>query len=56
MNIGSMRHKIEIQVYADVENEVGETTKTWTTYKKIWSEKKKIKNSNTFEGGKEGIE
>ncbi len=56
MRSGAMRHRIEIQVYSYVENEVGEMTKTWITYKKLWAEKKKIKNSNTFEGDKEGIE
>lgn len=39
MRAGSMRHRIEIQVYLDIENEVGEMTKGWATYKKLWAEK-----------------
>lgn len=39
MNAGSMRHRIEIQAYSDVENEVGEMIKEWTTYKQLWAEK-----------------
>ncbi len=56
MRSGAMRHRIEIQVYSDMENEVGEITKTWTTYKKLWSEKKQLRGSNTETRGKEGIE
>ena len=56
MDAGSMRHRIEIQVYSDIENEVGEMTKGWSTYKKLWAEKKQLRGSNTFEGNKEGIE
>ena len=56
MNAGSMRHRIEIQAYSDVENEVGEMIKEWTTYKQLWAEKKQLRGSNTFEGNKEGIE
>lgn len=56
MNIGSMRHRIEIQIYSDVENEVGEITKQWTTYKKLWAEKKQLRSSNTNDSDKEGIE
>lgn len=56
MNPGTMRHRIEIQVYSDIENEVGEITKSWITYKKLWAGKKQIRGSNTNEGNKEGIE
>ena len=56
MNAGSMRHRIEIQAYSDVENEVGEMINEWTTYKQLWAEKKQLRGSNTFEGNKEGIE
>lgn len=51
-----MRHRIEIQVYSDIENEVGEMTKGWSTYKKLWAEKKQLRGSNTSFGDKEGIE
>lgn len=56
LDLGKMKHRIEIQVYSDVENEVGEITKAWTTYKKLWSEKTQLKSSNTYSIGKEGIE
>ena len=56
MNIGKMRHRIEIQRYSDIENEVGELTKGWSTYKYLWAEKKQLRGSNSFEGNKEGIE
>lgn len=56
MDTGAMKHKIEIQVFADVENEAGEITKAWTTYRKIWASKKQLRGSNTNEGDKEGIE
>ena len=56
MRAGSMRHRIEIQVYSDIENEVGEMTKDWSTYIYLWSEKKQLRGSNTYEDNKEGIE
>lgn len=56
MDVGKMRHKIEIQVYSYVENEVGEMTKKWITHKKMWSEKKQLRGSNTETLDKEGIE
>ena len=56
MNVGKMRHRIEIQVYSDIENEVGEMTKDWSTYINLWAEKKQLRVSNTYEGNKEGIE
>ena len=56
MKIGKMRHRIEIQKYSNIENEVGEIIKEWVTYKKIWSEKKQLRGNNTFEVNKEGIE
>lgn len=56
MKVGKMRHRIEIQEYLNIENEIGETVKEWVTYKKLWAEKKQLRGSNTFEGDKEGIE
>ncbi len=56
MRSGAMRHRIEIQIYSDVENEVGEMTKSWTNYKKLWAEKKQLRVNNTESKGKEGIE
>ena len=56
MKTGSMRHRIEIQVYSDTENEVGEMTKDWATYINLWAEKKQLRGSNTYEDNKEGIE
>lgn len=56
MNIGEMKHKIEIQTYSEVENEVGETIKKWIKYKRLWAGKKQLRASNTFDGNKEGIE
>ncbi|MBP3929623.1 MAG: phage head closure protein [Peptostreptococcaceae bacterium] len=56
MKIGSMRHRIEIQIYSNSENEVGENIKSWVKYKTLWSEKTQLRGSNTYEGDKEGIE
>ena len=56
LNLGKMRHRIEIQEYSNVENEVGEITKAWITYKKLWSEKTQIKAANPFIKDKEGLE
>lgn len=56
MRIGSMRHRIEIQIYSNSENEVGENIKSWVKYKTLWAEKTQLRGSNTYEGDKEGIE
>lgn len=56
MKIGKMRHKIEIQVYSDIENEVGESTKQWITYKKVWAEKKQLRGNNSYNDEKESLE
>ncbi|KLU66753.1 phage head-tail joining protein [Desulfosporosinus acididurans] len=40
---GELRHKIEVQKYVRVKNEVGEETKEWQLYKKIWA---KFANAN----------
>lgn len=56
MNVGKMRHRIEIQVYSDFENELGEMTKQWITYKTLWAEKKQLRGNNSLDADKEGIE
>lgn len=56
MNVGKMRHRIEIQTYSNTKNEIGELTKGWVTYKTLWAEKKQLRGSNTTTGDKEGIE
>lgn len=43
IEIGKMRHRIEIQHFSKAENECGETINEWTTYKKLWSSKKQLK-------------
>lgn len=37
MNPGELRNKIDIQNYAEVENEAGEKTKQWQSYVKVWA-------------------
>ena len=56
MNVGKMRHRIEIQTYSNTKNEIGELTKSWTTYKTLWAEKKQLRGYNTTIEDKEGIE
>lgn len=56
LNIGKMKHRIEIQHYTDTENEIGELTKGWVKYASLWAEKKQLKGTNTFNANKEGIE
>ena len=56
LDLGKMRHRIEIQHLADGENEVGETIKVWTKYKKLWAEKKQLKGENPIYSDKEGIQ
>lgn len=51
-----LNHKIEIQSYEAIENEVGEIIKKWITYKKVWAEKIRLSASNEYSDGKEGIE
>lgn len=37
MNPGQLRNRIDIQNYIRVENEVGEETKQWQSYVKVWA-------------------
>ena len=46
LDIGKMRHRIEIQNLNETENEVGETTKSWSTYRYLWAERKQLKALN----------
>ncbi len=55
LDIGKMRHRIEIQYLTDGENEIGETIKVWTMHKKVWSERKQLKGENPIHQDKEGI-
>ncbi len=33
MNVGKLTQRIEIQIYGEIENDIGEITKGWSTYK-----------------------
>lgn len=35
MNVGKLTQRIEIQIYGEIENDIGEITKGWSTYKKL---------------------
>lgn len=56
MNVGKMRHRIEIQTYSSMKNEVGEVIRVWVKYKTLWAEKKQLRGFTTTTIGKEGIE
>ena len=56
LDIGKMRHRIEIQHLTDGENEIGEIVKVWTKYKKLWAEKKQLKGENPTYQDKVGIQ
>ncbi len=56
MKIGKLNKKIQVQIYTDVQNKMGEWTKDWVNYKKIWASKLLLRNSNSRVLGKENIE
>lgn len=56
LDLGKMRHRIEIQYITDGENEAGETIKVWSTYKKLWAERKQLKGENPTNLDKEGLQ
>ena len=37
MNIGKLRHQIELQSYTTTADDVGHPVKTWSTYTTIWA-------------------
>lgn len=37
MNIGKLRHKIELQSYTTTADDVGHPVKTWTTHSTVWA-------------------
>lgn len=37
MQIGKLRHYVDLQSSSDVPNEVGEREKTWTTFASVWA-------------------
>lgn len=51
-----LNNRIEIQSYEEVENEAGEIIKQWKTYKKLWSQKLRLRGSNSYTDNKEEIE
>lgn len=38
MNIGSLRHRIDLQSPTDYIDEFGSPVRTWTTYRTIWAQ------------------
>lgn len=37
MRAGKLRHKVTIQQATDSQNSIGEVTKTWSTFAKVWA-------------------
>lgn len=56
MDIGKLTQRIDIQIYGEIENDIGEVTKGWSTYKKLWANKSLLRNSNNYVLDKENIE
>ena len=48
MDIGKLTQRIDIQIYGEIENDRGEVTKGWATYKKLWANKSLLRNSNSI--------
>ena len=56
LKTSDLKHKIEVQVFGDSENEAGESIKTWKIYKRLWADKKQLKGITTYYEDKEGLE
>jgi len=53
---GNLHHLVEIQHYQESQNDLGESLKSWTLFKKAWAEIKPISGKEFFQASKENNE
>ncbi|MCC0641624.1 MULTISPECIES: phage head closure protein [unclassified Clostridioides] len=56
MDVGKLTQRIEVQVFGETENIIGEVIKGWATYKTLWANKSLLRKSSNYILDKEGIE
>lgn len=53
---GKLRHLVDVEHYQELQNDFGESVKSWSLFKKAWAEIKPISGKEFFEAAKENSE
>lgn len=48
VNVGQLRHRVEVQSYAELQDTVGQPIKTWATYSLRWARLRDLRGRELF--------